>query len=223
MNASAMHNRWIRFAVVIAGWIFLGFVLSIEVYFNHRAGNRMGSIDFIESSIPQFGRAIMWALMAPLILRMRRLMPLRRGKWVGGVSFHLLMSFVVMATYYLGRMLSYLIFHDEPLADFWTIAVSGFYGRNIIDMAYYWAVLAFGYSFEIYQRYKSEELKAVQLESRLIETELKAAGTAAAAFPLQYPEHHCGARAGKQKRRGRDADRAVELTAANVARQHARA
>ena len=169
-----MHNRWIRYAVVVTGWVFLGFVLSIEVYFNNRAGMRTPPVDFFEAAMPQFGRAAMWALMAPLILRMRRLMPLSRARWAGGIAFHLGMSFVVMATYYLGRMLAYLIFYDEPLVDFWSIAFSGFYGRNIIDMAYYWAVLAFGYGCEIYQRYRSEELKAAQLESRLIETELKA-------------------------------------------------
>lgn len=174
MNARSMHNRWIRYAVVIAGWAFLGFVLSIEVYFNYRAGMRMGPVDFTEAAIPQFGRALMWAVMAPLILRMREKMPLSRGRWIGGVGFHMAMSFVVMATYYLGRMLAYLIFYDEPLEKFWSVAVSGFYGRNIIDMAYYWAVLAFGFGLELYQRYKSEELKAVQLQSRLIETELKA-------------------------------------------------
>jgi signal transduction histidine kinase len=173
MNATVMHNRWIRYAVVVGGWVFLGFVLSIEVYFNNRAGMRMAQVDFVEAALPQFGRALMWALMAPLILRMRQLMPLRRGHWLGGIGFHLAMSFIVMATYYLGRMLAYLLFYDESLAGFWTIAASGFYGRNIIDIAYYWAVLAFGYGLEIYQRYKSEELKAVQLESRLIETELK--------------------------------------------------
>ncbi|MCX6934424.1 MAG: histidine kinase, partial [Verrucomicrobia bacterium] len=41
-------------------------------------------------------------------------------------------------------------------------------------MAYYWGVLAFGYSLEIYQKYKSEELRSAQLEARLIEAELKA-------------------------------------------------
>ncbi len=169
-----MHNRWIRYAVVVAGWAFLGFVLSIEVYFNNRAGMKTWQVDFVEVAIPQFGRAMMWALMAPLILQLRQKMPLRRGGWAGGVAFHLGMSFVVMATYYLGRMLAYFIFFGEPLGDFWSMAVSGFYGRNIIDMAYYWAVLAFGYSFELHQRYKSEELKAAQLGARLIETELKA-------------------------------------------------
>jgi LytS/YehU family sensor histidine kinase len=125
-------------------------------------------------ALPQFGRALMWALMAPLILRMRELLPLNRGAWVGGLLFHGAMSFAVMAVYYLGRILASVIFFGEPLSDFWDIALSSFYGRNMIDMAYYWAVVAFGYSVEIYRRYKNEELKAAQLEARLIETELKA-------------------------------------------------
>lgn len=169
-----MHNRWIRYAAFVAGWGFLGFVLSIEVYFNNRAGMKMGSVDFVEVALPQFGRAVMWALMAPLILRMREKMPLSRGHWWGGIGFHLGMSFVVMATYYLGRMLAYMLFWEELSGEFWPTAFKSFYGRNIIDMAYYWAVLAFGYSLEIYHRYKNEELKSVQLEARLVETELKA-------------------------------------------------
>jgi two-component system, LytTR family, sensor kinase len=174
MNAGVMHNRWIRYAVVILGWAFLGLVLSIEVYFNNRAGMRTKTVDFVEVALPQFGRAVMWALMAPLILQMRQKMPLSRGRWLGGVSFHLCMSFVVMATYYLGRMLAYMLFWEELTGDFWQTALTSFYGRNIIDMAYYWGVLAVGYSLEIHQRYKNEELKAAQLEARLVETELKA-------------------------------------------------
>ena len=45
---------------------------------------------------------------------------------------------------------------------------------NLTDMACYWSVRAFGYSLEIYQKYKSEELRSAQLEARLVETELKA-------------------------------------------------
>ncbi len=174
MNRSAMEKRWMRFSAIVAGWIFLGFVLSLEVYFNIRAGMKMGSMDFVEVAIPQFGRAAMWALMAPLILKLRKKMPLNRGRWAGGVGFHLGMSFVVMATYFLGRMLAFALIEGDAEWDFWPTALASFYGRNIIDMAYYWAVIAFGYGLEIYQRYKSEELKSVQLEARLIETELKA-------------------------------------------------
>ena len=171
-----MHNRWTKTAIIVAGWLFVGLVLSLEIYFNNRASMKTGSVDFVEIAIPQMGRAAMWALMAPLILMMRERLPLTRGHWAGGIGFHFSMSFVVMAVYYLGRMLSYWIFWgaDEFEGGFWPTALRGFYGRNIIDMAYYWAVLAFGYSLEIYRRYKNEELKAAQLEARLIETELKA-------------------------------------------------
>jgi two-component system LytT family sensor kinase len=170
-----MQNRWSKIALIVAGWAFLGFALSLERYFNNRAAMGPGAaIDFIEYAIPQFGRALMWALLAPLILMLRIKVPLGAGRWVGGIGFHFAMSFVVMATYYLGRMLFYVMFNGEPFQEFWATAFSSFYGSNLIDMAYYWGVLAFGYSLEIYLRYKNEELRSAQLEARLIETELKA-------------------------------------------------
>jgi two-component system, LytTR family, sensor kinase len=171
-----MENRWIKYAALSAGWCFLGLLLSVEVYFNNRAGLKMGGLDFVEVAIPQFVRALMWASMAPLILRMREKLPLKRGNWYGGVSFHLAMSFVVMATYYLGRMLAFRMFWPDEYegTEFWEIALTNFYGRNLIDMAYYWAVLGFGHSLELSQRFKTQELRAAQLEARLIETELKA-------------------------------------------------
>lgn len=164
-----VQNRWLKFALLVVGWGLVGLLLSVEVYFNYRVD--MPYVDPIEAAIPQFGRALMWALLAPLVLQLRVKVPLSRGRWVGGVAFHLAMSFVVMGVYYAGRVFSISLFWHS---DFWPALTKNFYGRNIIDMAYYWLVLAFGYSLEIYQKYKSEELKTAQLEARLIETELKA-------------------------------------------------
>lgn len=168
-----MDNRWIKFALMVVGWGCLGFLLSIEVYFNTRAGMKMLPIDFVGLAIPQFGRAVMWAALAPFILQLRKKMPLSRGVYLGGVSFHLAMSFLVMATFYVGRVAGYGVFFIG-FEGFWWRVIHDFYGRNIIDMGFYWAVLGFGYSWELYQRYKSEELKSEDLENRLIETELKA-------------------------------------------------
>jgi two-component system LytT family sensor kinase len=176
MNAPAMHNRWIRYAVVVAGWAFLGCLLSLELYFNYRAGmsGKPGhDPDLFDVAMPQFVRATMWALLAPLILQLREKMPLRRGGWAGGIGFHLGMSFVVMATYYLGRIFAYMLFFEKFSEGFWEHALGGFYGRNLIDMAFYWGVLAFGHGLELHQRYKHGELKAAQLEARLVEAELK--------------------------------------------------
>ncbi len=172
-----METRWLKVAAIVGGWAFVGLILTLEVYFNMQVHSReMGGmdVDAWEAAIPQFGRALMWALMAPLILKLRAKVPLNSGRWAGGIGFHLAFSFVIMAIYYVGRMASIALLWGWPKEEFWTSVVQNFYGRNIIDMAYYWGVLAFGYSLEIYQKYKNEELKAARLEARLIETELKA-------------------------------------------------
>ena len=169
-----MERRWFKFFTLAAIWAFIGLLLATEVYFNIRAGMKSDDIHFWEVGMPQFVRAVMWGLMAPFILQAREKMPLSRGHWIGGISFHLFFSFLIMAVFFLGRIFFGDLESNEPLSGFWETAQSNFYGRNIIDMAFYWAVLAFGFSNEIYHKYRNEELRSAQLETRLIETELKA-------------------------------------------------
>ena len=167
-----MKNRLLSVSVAAAGWAFVGLVLSLELYFNMRA--EMSWVSFVDVAAPQFDRAAMWACMAPFILMLRSRMPLHSGHWVGGILFHFTFSFVIMATFYLGRLETYALL-SEPFKDgFWHTADKSFYGHNFVDMACYWAVLAFGYGSELQRKYKNEEVRAAQLESRLIETELKA-------------------------------------------------
>ena len=169
-----MERRWVKFTVLALVWAFVGLLLAAEMYFNFRASMPNQLVEFWDLAMPQFVRAVMWGLVAPFILMAREKMPLSRGHWFGGVGFHLFFSFLIMAVFYLGRMYFGMLASDEPMSPFWEASVNGFYGRNIIDMAFYWAVLAFGFSSEIYRKYRSEELKTAQLETRLIETELKA-------------------------------------------------
>ena len=134
----------------------------------------MNWADFADIAISQFGRAAMWALMTPFILTLRSRVPLSSGHWVGGILFHITFSFIVMATYYLGRIEGFQIFVGPFKEGFWQVANRGFYGHNFVDMACYWAVLAFGYGSELHRKYRNEELRAAQIESRLIDAELKA-------------------------------------------------
>jgi hypothetical protein len=167
-----MKNRWLRIGAAAVGWAFLGLILSIELYFNQRAA--MNWVDFASIAIPQFGRAAMWACLAPFILMLRSKVPLNSGHWAGGILFHVVFSTVVMATFYLGRLEAYVLFFGPFKEGFWEVADKGFYGHNLVDIAYYWAVLAFGYGAELQKKYKNEEVRAAQLESRLIEAELMA-------------------------------------------------
>jgi sensor histidine kinase YesM len=108
------------------------------------------------------------------VLWLRRRVPLSRGRWAGGVSLHLALSLLAMAAYYLVRIYHLMWSWRENMSMFWVEAGKNFWGHNIIDMVYYWAVLGCGYGFEFYQKYKHEELKAAQLGTRLVEAELTA-------------------------------------------------
>ena len=167
-----MNNRWVKLAAYAGGWVFLGLAMTAELYFNERAD--LIRAEFWDLLPAQLGRAAMWACLAPFVLRLRKKMPLSRGYWVGGTLFHVCFSFCFMAIYYLGRIFMNFWLYGESYRWFWKSAFDGFYGHNLIDIAYYWAILAFGYGLELYERFRSEELKAAQMESRLIETELKA-------------------------------------------------
>lgn len=165
-----MESRYTKWVALIAVWMAIGLVLSTEVYFTVRVTRpEIGYFDVVAS---QFARVSMWALLTPLLLWLRRCVPLNSGRWVGGVGFHLSLSFVIMAGYYLARIGFVMIQQRLPLDEFWMMARENFFGRNLIDMVFYWAILGSGYTFEIYRKYKNEQIKAVQLESRLIETEL---------------------------------------------------
>lgn len=173
------QGRWNRVLLIAAGWMLVGLMLALELYFNERAWIHRtgvtGEVDVLGLAWPQFVRTLMWAALAPLILKLREKVPLRSGRWAGGVGFHLTFSFVVMAVYYTGRWLGYFLWIKQawPPDGFWVELVHGFYGRNLIDMVYYWGVLAFGHTLEIHQRYRHQELRSAQLEARLTELELK--------------------------------------------------
>ncbi len=167
-----MRNRGSVILLALGGWILMGLLLTLEVYFNARAA--MHYADLVDIAIAQAGRAAMWVALVPAVLELRRRVPLRTGRWWGGVAFHLGMAFTLMATFYLGRVFSYLWLWDHFEKPFWRLALEGFYGRNVIDMVFYWAVLALGYGLEIRDRCRNEELKAAHLETRLVEAELSA-------------------------------------------------
>jgi len=166
------RQRALRWAGIVALWFFIGLILSVEVYFNVRVSDP--GVGFRDVALPQFQRALFWALLAPLVTWWRRLVPLSAGRWAGGVAFHLVMSFGIMLAYYLVRIAWIYASMGESWQDFWAYAYRSYYGRNLIDMLYYWAVIGVTYALHIRERYQRESLRSAQLESKLVEAELKA-------------------------------------------------
>jgi sensor histidine kinase YesM len=145
--------------------------LSTEVYFNLRV-SMPSAVSFWDVARAQFQRALFWAVLAPIVLWLRTQVPLKSGRWIGGVTFHVAASFLFMFAYFLVRMgLSGPI---ESWDAFWEMSVRSFYGRNLIDVLFYWTVIGVAYALRTRESYQRETLRSAQLEARLIEAELKA-------------------------------------------------
>lgn len=166
-----MKVRWDRIAILLGLWAAVGTLLAFEVYFNLRVIEP--SLTFFDVALPQYQRAALWVVLAPLVLWLRGCVPLGRGRWVGGIAFHFFVSGTIMATYYLARVVYLVLVGQTTWSEFWVTAGTNFWGRNLIDMLFYWLVIAGGYGAELWQRYRQEELRAAQLASRLAQAELQ--------------------------------------------------
>jgi two-component system LytT family sensor kinase len=172
MKITMMESRYTKWIALIAVWAAVGLILSTEVFFTVRMTRP--EIEFWDVLASQYARVAMWALLTPIVLWLRNVVPLKSGRWGGGVGFHFGLSLAIMSGYYLSRIAFLVTQQGEPIADFWQIAWVNFFGRNLIDVVFYWAIVGGGYTFEIYRKYKNEQIKGAQLESRLIQSELSA-------------------------------------------------
>lgn len=166
-----MNVRWDRIALLLGLWASVGTLLAFEVFFNVRVIEP--GITFFDVALPQYQRAALWVVLAPFVLWLRGRVPLNRGRWLGGVSFHLFVSLAIMAIYYLARVVYLVLVDRTTWPEFWETAGNNFWGRNLIDVLFYWLVVAGGFGFELWKRYRQEELRAAQLASRLAQAELQ--------------------------------------------------
>lgn len=163
--------RWSNVVLLLLLWAIAGTLLSMEFAFT--LGVMDTNYPFYEVAIPQFQRAALWVVVVPLVLMLRRKVPVSLGRYWGGVSFHVACSFLLMAIYYVVRLVYYIhVGTIDGSGGFWDSVVKNFWGRNLVDIAYYWLVIGGGYYYELSQRYREKELAEVHLETRLAQAEL---------------------------------------------------
>src|SRR5258708_18630963 len=90
-----MKSFWLKIALAIPFWAFVGLVLSLELYFTTRAMNP--GVSFWDVSLQQFLRASLWALLWPVVWSLRKRVSLIRGHWICGILFPLAVRLLMHA------------------------------------------------------------------------------------------------------------------------------
>ena len=120
---------------------------------------------------------LLWALSAPIILKLARMFPFRSEQWSDALLLHLpagtifslthLLVFVVATSWMSGNSIGSF---DELLARFQPVFLSSFAWWSLV----YWTFLVASYAFHFYERYQEGVLRAAQLEAQLAQAELQA-------------------------------------------------
>ena len=119
--------------------------------------------------------AMLWALATPGILWLGRRFPFHGGRWKTGVAVHLAVSLTLIFLLDLGY--AWHATNVLPGTPTDATVVSGalrlFIAWVVSDGLLYWTVLSLGYAVDHYGRFRERELAASQLETQLVQADLR--------------------------------------------------
>jgi signal transduction histidine kinase len=173
-DSTLWRRRWVRVALILAVWTFIGLVFTLQGYFTSFRSER--PIPFIDSLYMQMTWAYLFALATPLVLWAAAHMPLDRQNWLRNALLHLPISIVLaIALTALGRVVIWLKF-SYPLGRPLTLeSVSRFVVANFSEaIGIYLLIALTSYAFNYYRRYRAGQLRTLQLEAQLSHAQLEA-------------------------------------------------
>jgi two-component system, LytTR family, sensor kinase len=161
------HPQWLIIAVI---WACVGALLVIQLHPQIKDGLSLPFYIWIYAQQP--ARAAFWALLTPSVLRWLERWPLSGLRWWRSWLRHTLIS-VGLMTLFLGVRLivMHFIFGTtlNPLSVLQT-----FNFRNLMDVFFYWSIIAIGWVISLNVRRQRAELHEAQLVSQLANAELAA-------------------------------------------------
>jgi signal transduction histidine kinase len=161
------HPQWLIIAVI---WACVGTLLVIQLHPQIKDGQSLPFYLWIYAQQPV--RAVFWALMTPSVLRWLEAWPLSGARWWRGWLRHIFASAGLMALFlYLRVLAMHFIFGStlDPLSVLQT-----FNYRNLMDLFFYWCIVAVGWVIGLNVRRQRAELHEAQLMSQLANAELAA-------------------------------------------------
>ena len=171
--APAGAVRRIRWLVVAGIWTVVALVDATQLYLMVRTTETpMTWWQALGWAAPDYA---VWALITPGVLFLARRFPIGKDHPARHVAVHLGSSVVVGAGHLLAALgFAYLM--DPPWAK--GLTFGAYYLRGLLrfthlEMVIYWGIVGFGHAWEYYQRYRERELRASQLETQLVQAQLR--------------------------------------------------
>jgi signal transduction histidine kinase len=178
-NGSERERSRVRAALTyLAGWTVVAVLFaanSIVVYYYqlrrlpNGSSYPYGPKQWLQTVPGALADWYLWALLSPVVVWLARRIRIERERWLAAVAAHLVLSVVfaiakILVRFAIGQVVPWL-----PTPP----AMPGNLATLPINIAAYWAIVAISYAIEYHRRYRDREVSAAQLESRLVQAQLR--------------------------------------------------
>ena len=167
-----LSSRLVQFGLIWGVWTIVALFFSTQVYLMNYAESQ--PIRYAQSFLVQGSACYLWALATPLILWLSRRFRIDRSNWLRRLSLHFLFSIVLVSLLIASHFIAYMWFlgRASSIAPF---RVFNFVYYNLDRwVLFYWFIVLMSHAFNYYHSYRKGELKASQLRTQLVQSQLEA-------------------------------------------------
>src|SRR6185369_715803 len=153
-------------------WTVVALFFTTPVSLSYYAENQ--PIRYLQGFLFQASICYIWAVATPLILWLSRRYRIERSNWVRRSLLHLVISIVLTSTLI---ALHYVLFMTAMgrASSITPFRVFNFFYYNLDHWALvYWVILLMSHAFNYYNSYRKNELKASELRTQLVQSQLEA-------------------------------------------------
>ena len=179
MNESANDDKepilskpLVRYGLIWGIWTIVALFFSTQMYLMYYAENQ--PIRYARNFLVQASACYLWALATPLILWLVRRYCIDRSNWLRRGALHLAISVALATTLIALHFIVYMLVmgRGENIAP---IRLASYVYYNLDRWALiYWFILLLSHAFNYYHSYRKNALKASQLHTQLVQSQLEA-------------------------------------------------
>jgi two-component system LytT family sensor kinase len=162
----------------LAGFLFWTLIVLFYSTSSGMMGRQAGWTDSLKSAMTQW---YVWALLAPLIIRVDRLLPVAREAPLRRVIFHIPLSFLFTGIYIyasaLARTLLGVTARGSSFSFSFDVLRASWRGAFHWNLLVYWVIVGVYVAYDYYSDLKERQLRTAELERLLAESHLNALQT----------------------------------------------
>ena len=170
-DQTILSNRLVRFGLIWGVWTIVALFFSTQAYFTNWEPR---SSPYTKDLLSQASACYLWALATPLVLWLSQRYRIERQNWLRRLLLHLVLSLGVVSVILLLNYPMFMVLVGRAERISWFGLFRFLYMNLDRWLLIYWLILFINHAFNYYNSFRKGELKASELRTQLVQSQLEA-------------------------------------------------